>query len=539
MAKRKRQLIEDTRSNTCLYYILNISESGVFSKIPLDHVGFDPYILDLLTSHRIKTIGQLIVQSPASLRKKRYLQGLVIDMLDALDEYFCRAFEKGRKAYNENPLPIYKLLGLEDIGRYRNFLLYDFKSRLSFEQTYADLCAHGIITLQDLLKMNLVSWHEICALNADVYVRRMLRDLSAGLDSRVRNIIPMAYPLDDAGTEIITYPLPPKAIYAVSSLTDDRIAGDEVSTEGLTPYEKALYDKTCEAIEDCGEGFYYDVMDNREFFECLAKSLSVFWPPALQLMQRRTMLHNLYMSVPERFRKIPARALYHYRAPRRKDGFKCSPYETYNYCHDREVWCFASWEIFQGKGRMMPLEDCYRHLEKQAWNCETIDDFDRLIEADRDWQFLDLLYWLGRVSMLTAIYDNFLRCDETAPREASDGMKALVRSSDPDEVIAWFTATNHTKQLDTRVFEYYDRPYVFYWFNFRSRYTTCRYDFFAVYMLLTGKTSVPFSLARGLLHPEDAISLRNFFYEYSDSIYLYNYNPKTDTVTIKPHALEL
>ncbi len=539
MPKRKRQIILDTRSNTCLCYILNIAEDGVFSKIPLDHVGFDPYVLDQLRVHRITVIGQLIGYSPASLRKKRYLQSFVIEMMDALDEYFCNAFEEGKKAYRKNPLPVYRLIGLKDISRYRNYLLYDFNIGSYHDNSDINsLRAHGIITLQDYLKMNLLTYHEYGHYEDDASVRAMLMHFRTVLDTKIRIMLPVPYPLDEPESQVISCPLPARAAYTVSSLTDDRIAGDEVSTDGLTPYEKALYDRTREAIDDCGGEFYYDVLDNREFFESLEKSLAVFRSPVLELMQRRIMLRNLYMSVPERFRRMPARALYHYMVPRRRDGHYSSPYTKYA-SYGREVRFLRSWELFHGQGRMMPLEDCYRHLEKQLDGCESIEEFDNLIETDCDWQLLDLFHWLANVSMLTAVWDNFLRDTEYSVREATDERKALVPETNPDETIARFTLMNHSKKpARTGLFDYYERPYSYTWFGLKDRYKAYRYDFFAVYMLLTGKTSVPFDLARGLLRPEDAISLANFFSEFSNYIFLYDYNPDTDMVTMKPHALQ-
>ncbi|MCD8307741.1 MAG: hypothetical protein LUD51_05920 [Clostridia bacterium] len=535
--KEKRQYITDTRSQSGLQYMLHISPDGVFSRIPLDHVGFDDDVLELLANHRIMTIGQILKCSPASLRKKRYLAGYVIGMMDALDAYFCRAFEEGKKAYQNNPVPIYRLIGLKDIDRYRNYLLYDFKqSRNNYSVDGDALRAHGIITLYDFLKMNLIEYHKYGRYE-DSTLRSMLMNLHSDLDIITRRMLPMSYPLNEPEIQVISYPLPAREAYKVSSLTDDRIAGDEVSTAGLTVYEKALYDRSAEAIADCGADFYYDVLDNREAFEKLAECLAAFCPAALELMQRKEMLRSLYMAVPERFRQMPARALYHYKMPRNRNGFKSSPYSMY-VGTAREPSFFRNWELFHSTGRMLSLEDAYRHMERMAEACRTIEDFDWLLENDGDWEFLDLLHWVGNVSMLTAVYDTFLRDTEEDGHEAPDEMKAIADGTDPDDVISRLSKMKRSKKADPGgPFQYYSplrgtNCYI-YFLPYR-RYASYRYDFFAVYMLLSGKDSVPFDLVRRVLYPDDAEKVKNFL----GGELLYEYHPDTDTVDMKPHALE-
>ncbi len=539
MAKRKRQLIVDTKSQLNLDYMLNIAAYGVFAKIPLDHVGFDPYILEQLRVHRITMLGQLLTYSPASLRKKRYLQSFIIEILDALDEYFCKAFEEGKKAYYDNPLPIYKLMKLENIDQYRNYLLYDFKVGMrNFPQEFSELRAHGIITVYEFLKMNLVTLHEITVIG-DSYVRHMMINLHDALQYLfLARTHPMPCPLDEPETQIITYPLPAKAMYKAALLTDDRIAGEEVSTEGLTPYEKALYDRSRDAIDLCGADFYYDVLDNREAFAGFAKRLSAFTSPVLELMQRKEELRNLYMAVPEKFRKMPARALYHYMVPRLRTNRGTS------YCiyavSSREVRFLNSWEQFHGAGRMASLEDCYRHLEHTVEACGTIEDFDKLMDYDGDWQFQDLLSWLANVSMLNAVYDNFLRFSQPMEHEATEEMQAIVPMDDPDDVIAFFARLNRSKKKDlAAVFRYYEEPQAYTGFDLHDRCNEYRYDFFAVYMLLTGRTSVPFKLCRSILRSEDITGMTSYFSEKRGYTYLYEYNTDTDTVTLKPDALQM
>ncbi|MCD8294152.1 MAG: hypothetical protein LUE27_02735 [Clostridia bacterium] len=535
--KYKRQIIQDTRTQTRLDDLLEVSVDGFFSKIPLEHVGFSVEVLDLLKSHKITMIGQLLKFSPASLRKKKYLTGHVIKMLDALDEYFCNAFEEGRKAYYENPVPLYKLLRLKDIDFCRNYLLYDYRqSEYGYREDFRNFRAHGVITLYDFLKLDLGTYHEYGILWGES-LRGMLRSFRSGLDFCIKISQRMTYPLNEHETEVISYPLPEAARYKVSCLTDDRIAGDEVSTARLSSYEKALYDRTQGALEDCGETFYYDVLDNREAFSNLAKSFASFCAPALEFMQRKIMIRNLYMGVPEKFRQMPARALYHYMVPRHSGPRQTSPYDKYRIGRDASF--FRKWELFRTTCRMATVEEAYWHLEEITEACRDISDFDRMLENDMIWPFLDLMHWLGRVSMLSAVYDCFLRYSEYDRHEAADEMKAIVPVTDPDEVIGRFAAINNGKaKVKPGIFVYYDSEEDHTWFGFRDRYISYRYDFFAVYMLLSGKTSVPLEKARKVLHPEESNRLINLFCEFADYTYLYEYNPDTDSVDMKPHALE-
>ncbi|MCD8294153.1 MAG: hypothetical protein LUE27_02740 [Clostridia bacterium] len=537
--KRKRQLITDARCVQPLNCMLSISNLGYFDRIPLEHVGFSDDILELLREHGMTVLGDILGQSPAALRRRRYLYAYVPDMLDALDAYFCKAFEEGEKAYREDPVPIYRLLKLRDIEKYRFCLLHDFSSNVtkSFPDVFKALRASGIITVYDFFKMNLIDYHE-CVDQDDSSLRYMLNWISIVLKGSVCNTLPMPCPVNDRETEVITYPLPAIAKRKVSLLTDDRIAGDDVSVKRLTPYEKALYDRSEEAIEDCGVGFYYDVVEDKEPFVSLSKTLAAFYAPVLELMQRKVLLRNLYMAVPEKFRQMPVRAMYHYMVPRSMNPEGNSPYCRFACC-GREVPFFKEWELFQHQGRMMPLEDAYRHLEELVEECGTIEDFDRIMETDGDWEFLDLLHWLGSVSMLTAVYDSFLKTSYKDSHEAPDAMKAIIPEADPDEVIARLCAMKHDqKQVNPDVFPYYKKPYDAFRLTMSGRFSSSRYDFFAVYMLLAGKTSVPYSIARNILHLADGRELLLFFRDFSNKNYLYEYNPDTDSVDMKPHALE-
>ncbi|MCD8307742.1 MAG: hypothetical protein LUD51_05925 [Clostridia bacterium] len=536
MARGKKRHFLNGNSHDTFADDACVNANGAYKTVAIDEAGFSDEILDIM-KHRmgIGTVGQLLQYSSFDLRHSWCLKNYMIETLDTFDDYLYESLEKQKKEYYDNPVPIYRLLGLKDISRYANYLIYDFnRVVLHFiPEVFGSLRKRGIITLMDFLKLDLAAYHENFECT-DYEVRIVLGGVKKGLRS-INKVPSMVMPLDCPGKDVITYPLPEDAREKVSSITDDRIAGDKVSLKGMTSYEKALYSRSAEAIEDCGEGFYYDVLDNREPFESFAKSLAVFHAPEMELLQRKEMIRRLYYAVPDRLKKMPARVLNRYMRPRYTDTGSDWPYRSY--FNSKDVVFFKSYEPLRKSDRMMTLEDAFSHMEDLMNGCTTIEELDRLIDTDNDEQFIDLLDWLSHASVLNAIYDNFMKPPRQHSHEAAKQMKQQITETDPDEVIARFHEMMIDSDEECDAFPYYGDDD---WnYSFWSIYSGCRYDFFAVYMLLTGKTSVPGNILDGFLYLEDADDFRKYLsYESKYDSFCYEYNPDTGMVTMKEKAFE-
>ncbi|MCD8286663.1 MAG: hypothetical protein LUD50_05510 [Clostridia bacterium] len=533
MAKGKKRhflngrTLEPFAESACVPY-------GFFKNDPIEEVGFSDEIVEILKHYLgISSVWSIMNYSSAQLRRSWSLRNYVSEVIDTVDDYIYEAIEKRKKEYYDDPVPVYKLLEVKDISRYGNYLLYDFNRKvLHFvPEVFAPLRANGIITLQDFLKMNLVVYHEYAECN-DKQVRTILSEVKKGLRS-ISKVPSLAFPLDSPGKDVIIYPLPEDARERVSSLTDDRIAGDKVSLKGMTSYEKALYNRSKDAIDDCGEDFYYDVLDGKEVFEGLAKGLAMFCSPEIELLERKSMIRSLYLSVPEKLRQMPARALCHYMRPRYTNTGNDWPYR--DWCGIRQVVFFNGWDAFRTSDRMVSLEKAFMHMEELMDSCSTVDELDKLIETDNDVQFIDLLDWLSHATMLNAIYDSFMKPHRQRSHEATKQMKQRITETDPDEVIARF---NELKKMSFDMppadFPYYDDNDNSFWDTCRG----CRYDFFSVYMLLTGKTSVPGDIVDGFLYGDDADDLKRYVLQDRYAVLLYGYNPETGMVTINDDALQ-
>ncbi len=507
---------------------------GFFKDIPVEEVGFTDEIVDIL-KHRlgISSVCSLVQYSSAELRRSYSLREYVSEVLDTIDDYLYEIIEKRKKEYYDSPEPLYRLLEVKDISRYGNVLLYDFNRIVTryVPACFASLRANGIITLQDFLKMDLVTYHEYHECS-DVEIRVVLSDVKKGLRS-VSKVPGLPYPLDYPGKEAITYPLPEDSREKVASLTDDRIAGDKVSLKGLSSYEKALYNRSKDAIDDCSADFYYDVADNKEIFGGLAKSLAVFCSAEIELLQRKTMIRSLYAGVPARLRSMPARVLCRYMRPRYVSADKDWSYRSIY--SSRDIVFFKGWAPFRSDNKMVSLEDAFAHFEELMDGCSTIEELDRVIETDNDEQFIDLLHWLSRATMLNAVYDTFMKPPRQRSHEATKQMKLEVPETDPDEVIDRFNELMDESDLSAAVFPYYNGTYDnSFWDTCRS----CRYDFMAVYMLLTGKTSVPADIADDFLFVEDADTYKKYILTDRYDNYLYAINPDTGMVSVKEHAFD-
>ncbi len=533
MARGKKRHFIEGRSYELFADSIRVSPSGIFKNVTLEDAGFSPEAINGLNDYGINTLGRLLQKSSAELRHYWYLKEYVNEILDTLDDYFFNEIERRKKEYYDSPVPVYKLLGLTDISRYANILFYDFNKRtMNFvAETFSSMRANGIITLQDFLKMDLVTYHGFYECS-DKGVRFILCEAKKGLRS-VSKMPLMPDKLDPPGKTVLTYPIPEDSRAKIASLTDDRIAGDKVSTRGLSTYEKALYERSRDAIDDCGPDFYYDVADNKELFRGLAQGLAEFYAPEIELMQRKAMIRKLYLSVPERFKMIPVRFLCHYMRPRSVEVDKEWPYREY---YDTvNVVFFSSWEAFRKEKRMLSLEAAYDHLEELMNSCSTIEELDNLIKTDRDEQFMDLLHWLSHATMLNAVYDTFMNPYKRRAHEAPDEMRRLIPETDPDEVLARFAEImdNSDENAPAEILYYHDD----YSGSVHDSYYACRYDFFAVYMLLTGKISVPADIADAFLYVEDSESLIYYLRNGGYSFWLYEFNKETGMLTIKDSAL--
>ncbi|MCD8294151.1 MAG: hypothetical protein LUE27_02730 [Clostridia bacterium] len=537
MARGRKRHFLNGNSQETFAESASVPANGVYKSVSIDEAGFSDEIADKMKhSLGITTVGQLLQYSSYDLRHSWSLKEYVIETLDTFDEYLYESLEKQKKEYYDNPEPIYRLLGLKDPGRYANYLIYDFNEAVLhfIPEVFGSLRKNGIITLLDFFKLDLVAYHELFECS-DNEARLVLVCVKKGLRS-ISKVPAMVMQLDSAGKDVITYPLPEDARGKVSSLTDDRIAGDRVSLKGMTSYEKALYGKSCEAIEDCGEGFYYDVIDSKEIFESFSKSLAVFYSQELELLQRKEMIRSLYFAVPDRIRKMPARVLCRYMRPRYTDTGSEWPYR--NYYNAREVVFFKSYEPIRTSDRMMTLEAAFGHMEDLMNGCSTIEELDKLINADNDKQFMDLLDWLSHANMLNAIYDTFMKPPRQHSHEAPKQMKQEITETDPDEVIARFAGIMNDSPDDSLDgFPYYQDDD---WnYSAWSIYRYCRYDFFSVYMLLTGKTSVPAGILDDFLYTEDAEDFKRYLtYESRNDSCCYEYNPETGMVSIKANVFE-
>lgn len=536
MARGKKRQFVNGKSQDSFADCACIPVNGFFTDEPVDDVGFSDEILNILKRYEgIYTVRSLMVHSSIQLRRCWSLREYMPEVLDTIDEYLIEVIGKRRKEYYDNPVPVYTLLGVKDISRYANCLLYDFNRMVLHyvPGTFDCLRANGIITLQDFLKLDLAAWHRFDEWT-DTGVRVVLRDVKRNLRSASK-LPSLPYPLDSPGKEAITFPLPEEAREKVSSLTDDRLAGDKVSLKGLSPYEKALYNRAKDAIDDCTADFYYDILDFKEPAERLAQSLALFCSPEIELMQRRAMICSLYLAVPDRIRKMPARALCHYMMPRYTHEDRNWPYrDRYN---SREVVFFQNWQPFSSGSRMISLEDAFAHFEELMNGCRVIDELDRLIDEDRDMQFIDLLHWLSHATMLNGVYDSFFKPPRQHSHEASKQMQQLVPETDPDKVIAFFSAMKKNIKGRPEEFSFY---YAFGSDISTSIWETCyaaRYDFFSVYMLLTGRTCIPAAILDGFLYESDAECYKKYFIGSSSSN-LYEYSAETGMVTIRDETLQ-
>ncbi|MCD8307739.1 MAG: hypothetical protein LUD51_05910 [Clostridia bacterium] len=529
-AGRAVRLVMNGRTSEFLYRIFGYWSNDRYDDIAVDSLDLKPQLVEALKANGFDTLGEVLGDQVKNMRKMPGLCGHMEEVVYALVIYIIQEWDITRRYALRRHLPLYKILGYEDIRKFRNVSLDAFFNLCcqSIHSNVLDSVGQsGLLTLHELLTLDLDAIYDIVrrypssnSYEESYYERIKAVEYSPVfrflviLDSMIKrnsdalDRARVLYDLDE-NPQPVTYPIDPAWQHKVRRLIEGRIAGRDVSLDGLLPSERDIYAKAACAVDDCGEDFYKEVMKNPEYCRQVAESLNLYVRSSLPDVETYAWLITLLHGIPDCIRDMKVSHLMKFYDLHREGKLDFLEDEDM----DTKVYDFFSAYVKEA------LADLNQFAQ---WYVDSMDEF---------------LLWAGSVSMPQVIKETFTRrMGESSwmyeeVREESRKV-ALLRASGMSRKDAgnMLGITNMKVASDEKYM--YDALLT----HLYSRNGYCRHDLAAAYFLLNpGETSLDKKTLDNLVGP-----VRSFIYWLSvqkscDYIknYLYKYSPEDDVIYLK------
>ncbi|MCD8294157.1 MAG: hypothetical protein LUE27_02760 [Clostridia bacterium] len=386
--KKRRKYLKAT-SEEPLYKQLGLTLCGRFSEMDIGVLGLPKEIVSFYRDIDFNSVSHYLDQTPENVWHLLFVYVDRNKVLDTLDDFFVDYFESVKKAYEANPVPIYKLIEIPDLKRYINKSIWSLIAR--DDQDYEmipkairSLEQHGIISMYELLKLNLHDFHSYTDVNENE-AREFLSHIKSVDVEHFDTLTTFCAPMKVKEDVPVIPPFPVKSKARVSAMIDDALAGDDVSTEGLSDYDRTLYSMAKAAADLCGSDFYFDVADNPDIFRNLGEALVRFSGPMLEMMDLNYKRACLYNKVPEGIRPFTTGLLYQYRHP--QDYFDATKLKSY----------------MRGIDPDMPLEEAYMLMDEKLRSAQSIGEYNRILFDCNASALDDIMEWVATISIERAV----------------------------------------------------------------------------------------------------------------------------------------
>ncbi len=529
-ASKAMRAIMNTRTSERLYCCLGYSEGDLYFDVSVDDLELEDHVAECLKRNGYETLGDVTNEMPMYLRRKEGLENYIEDILCAAIKYDLQERDMTLGYALRRHLPLYKILGYEDISRYRNIPVdaYTDSWIVSRHSKVIDAATQsGVLTLHELLTLDLDSVYGMMREHPVSYDREpdyfekskvvdhsAVFDFLVSLDYTLRNedrefnrffsLIDI-----DESPQPVTYPIDSGRQYRVRCLLDDSIAGEEVSPDGLLPEERDLYSKAAGAVEDCGPGFYEDVTDNPEYYKQLAEAFRTCVKENLKDVEEYAWIMSRLYGIPECIRNM-----------------KVSKLEKFYDLHRKGMFDFL-----EDDERNMTVYDFLSSYIKEA--LADLDQFNQRYVDEMD----NFLSWAGTLSMDQVIKETFtMRMDESSrmpsdDREEAGKVAALVAGGMSRQEAGRMLGISNMKVAS-------DERYMVnaLWEHLSGFGGYCRHDLVATYFLLNyGETVLDKKTLEGIVGPVYAYIYWMYIVRTCEEVtnYLYKYSPEDDVIYMK------
>ncbi len=384
--KKRRKYLRSTCEDP-LYEQLGLTLCGRFSEMDIGVLGLPEKIVSFYREIDFNHVSNYLDQTPDGVDHLLFVNVNKNEVLDTLDAFFADYFDRVKKAYEANPVPIYELIGIPDLKRYRNKSVWSLPLKSDYLHLIVThgLERNGIISMYELLKLNLNDLHKFIKFTDDNQAREFLSFLKTMDVERFNELTDFCAPVDEDEEVPVLPCVPAGSSKKVSGMMDDVLAGDEVSLEGLSAYERALYKKAKAAVDICGSDFYFDVVDNPEEFRKAGKAFVQATGTLLEMMDRNCRRACLYNAVPEWIRNLPI-------------GF------LIQYCHTETLYDINVIKSYMsGIDPDLALEKTYLETDELLRSAGNLGDYDHIVFTHNVRMLDDIMDWAATFSIEGAV----------------------------------------------------------------------------------------------------------------------------------------
>ncbi|MCD8294158.1 MAG: hypothetical protein LUE27_02765 [Clostridia bacterium] len=513
--KKRRKYLRAT-SPEPMYSQLGLLPGGRFSEMDLNVLGLNEDAVDYFDRVGYRNVGELLKKDPPGLGKIYWYGVDKNEILNAVDSFFVDYFDSEREKYEANPVPIYELLGINDLKRYMNRTIWTMQMQnacSSVPRGISSLVKSGIVSMYELLKLNLPDFHRKAKLDEDKG-REFLSAVKWCDEHYFDDYTTFCAPLDEDEEVPVLLPVPEESKDIVSRMMDDALAGDEVSTEGLPAYEKSLYARTKAAADICGPDFYFDVIESPYKFWKFSKELVRMTGPALQLMDDNYYMACLFNEVPEQLCKLSYRYLMHF----------SHPHHMY-YEDDASLFPY-------GFSRSLSIEDMFNSMEPILRSARSEKEYNAAYEKYNMGVLVNMMMWAVTATVEKAVDDCMYRRKRSPHRDKWDELNDKIIDYRANGYTIKKTAelTGQTQYYVTSVEK--DIPAMV-----RRYFWNAEHDLFAVLFLLCGFKPITQSEIERLMTKEASYMLWKAVTSGAIDCELYSYSPRRNAVIISAEKL--
>lgn len=267
-----------------LYQVLEIDSPELFCDISIESIGFNKRTNAILMQNKRTSIEDILRCSIIQIFDLQLIARSSIGKIVSKIKEFVSADMKSLEVkLRQTSVPFAKLFKVDYPEQYKDVLISSISFSVRFYNALQKNKVADLFTLLNLSIDDLRKW--------------------GGLgDGSIFDAAKKLYDfLEDSNKELVrkkgTIKLNIAERFKIKSVIDSVLTGETVDLSGLSKKESATLDIYFQAIEDCGNEFYYSVLAARDAYKAISDSICSFFDDCIALSQKKKSIYDIYCGI--------------------------------------------------------------------------------------------------------------------------------------------------------------------------------------------------------------------------------------------------